>query len=154
MSSTARIPRLTGLGLTAGIALALLARLGHADAPPGHYTLTTGYVLDNKTGLTWQRVPAAPASNAAEAASYCSALVLANLSDWRLPSMKELQTILDDSRYDPMVDSTAFPAISKDDMFWSSSAHPVANNMWLVQMNNGSTPGDESTAVHQVLCVR
>lgn len=53
-----------------------------------------GTVLDQNTGLMWKK-DESPNLNWEEAMRYCKELSLAGFSDWRLPSIRELPTILD-----------------------------------------------------------
>jgi hypothetical protein len=103
-----------------------------AGAPPGRYGITSGVVLDDKTGLAWQRVVPAGTYTWSQAQAYCAALSL-NGNSWRLPSVKELMTIVDvsvaPSSGAPTIDSSAFPGTPATSMggstnpaaFWSSS---------------------------------
>ena len=57
--------------------------------------------------------------------------------DWRLPTVDELQTILDRSRYDPAIDTDKFPD-TKSLPYWTST--PLAwdsKSRWLVSFNLG-----------------
>jgi hypothetical protein len=109
----------------------------NADAPAGRYTITNETVYDTKTKLTWQlKVPSTMyAWDAAK--TYCSGLSLEGTGGWRLPTVKELQTIVDESRTDPSIDPTAFPA-TPTYYFWSSS--PLAgssNSAWYIWFYRG-----------------
>ena len=77
-----------------------------AQASP-HYTVQGGTVLDNGTKLTWEQGfdPAPSLPNGV--ASYCASLTLAG-GGWRGPSVKELETIVDDTRIAPSLDTTTF----------------------------------------------
>jgi hypothetical protein len=101
---------------------------GHADAPPGRYCITPGptpaetIVRDSATGLTWLQ-PVAPGVRPwAEAITYCDGLGAAGKS-WRLPSVKELLTLGDETGVAPAVDPTAFPDTPMGS-FWSISTRP------------------------------
>ena len=93
-------------------------------------------VLDNNTGLMWQQT--IPTSTYwGKAVSYCENLEYASYTDWRLPTPKELLTIVDNSKYDPAIDTTYFPN-TPSSYFWSSS--PDADDTpyaWSVGFNNG-----------------
>ncbi|MBK5969275.1 hypothetical protein CCR91_10945 [Thiorhodovibrio winogradskyi] len=74
-----------------------------------------GTVTDNVTGLVWQQSPdtngdgvitAADKFNQADAASYCENLTLAGRSDWRLPDIKTLYSLIDFRGIDPDAQST------------------------------------------------
>jgi hypothetical protein len=81
-----------------------------ADSPAaGSYATTPDTVWDGVTGLTWQRsVPALMLWS--DAVTYCDGLVLGGFSDWRLPSVVELVSIVDYGRVSPSIDTIAFPA--------------------------------------------
>lgn len=49
---------------------------------------------DFSTGIVWQRVPAETGFNFDAARKHCSDLVLAENTDWRLPNIQELVTLL------------------------------------------------------------
>ena len=57
-----------------------------------------GTVIDQATGLTWQKADSGKGMNWKDALAYAEGLVLAGHSDWRLPDAKELQSIVDYSR--------------------------------------------------------
>lgn len=62
---------------------------------------------------------------------------LCGASDWRLPSRKELLTIVDNSRFNPAIDTKYFPN-TRSSTFWSAS--PDANyfiEAWDVSFVNG-----------------
>jgi hypothetical protein len=129
-------------------------------APAGQYTYTAGgvTVVDAKTGLTWQRtVPTAMTQ--LEAKTYCkSDAVATSLSGvgWRLPTTKELQTLVDYSAdAAPMIDRSAFP-LTPPNPFWSSSpvATTVLANVWATTFANGFTFITDPTNVQYVRCVR
>jgi hypothetical protein len=134
------------------VALATVAftRSADANAPAGRYTTTGGTVYDTKTKLTWQQTVAPVTYTWAGAKTYCAGLNLGG-TGWRLPTVKELQTIVDDSRTNPPIDATAFPSTPAG-TFWSSS--PLAGSSsgaWDVRFDSGRT---EAPSVSLTLCVR
>lgn len=66
-------------------------------------------VVDSQTGITWQRI-FVTGKTWQDAVDYCDNLVYAGYDDWRLPNPFELQTIVDDGRYNPSIDTGVFPA--------------------------------------------
>ena len=108
------------LSAAAFLAAAALTLRSTASAPEGHYTITSNTVLDTKTGLTWERVLSGTALTWANAGTYCSTLELDG-SGWRMPTLKELLTLVDFSVDAPAVsiDSVAFPA-TPGEFFWST----------------------------------
>jgi len=138
-------------GLVLGLALT-----AEASAPPGRYTITTDTVFDTVTGLTWQRNISPTQYTWANATTYCQNLNLGG-AVWRLPTIKELQSLVDIRASNPAIDLTAFPAAPAAG-FWSSTqgvdpGAPAAN-AWLVNFANGSTPALLLTNTARVRCVR
>ncbi len=74
-----------------------------------------GTVTDEATGLMWQQVDSGVGLDWEDALSYAENLELADYDDWRLPNVKELQSIVDytksPSAYD---DENLGPAIDTD----------------------------------------
>ena len=60
----------------------------------GSYDIKDDVVVDEKTGLMWQRERAGNTMNHAAAIEYCGDLSLGGYSDWRLPSISELKTLI------------------------------------------------------------
>jgi hypothetical protein len=143
----------------AGIAGILsLTVSAEANAPAGRYTTTgvIGTVYDTKTKLTWlQTVPAA-SYTWAEAKTYCeSPIVSYNFGGlaWRLPTVKELMTIVDYSQaVAPLIDPT-FPETPAD-VFWSSTPLAAGTSIaWYVDFNNGSVNYTNAGSGHYIRCV-
>ena len=69
---------------------------------------TNEVVTDNITGLIWQDNSDALTyeTNQISAIAYCEALSLNNKTDWRLPSRKELSTLLHFGKVKPTIDNT------------------------------------------------
>ena len=55
-------------------------------------------ITDTATGLTWQQTDSIKTMDWPSALNYCESLTFAGHSDWRLPNVKELQSIVDYSR--------------------------------------------------------
>jgi hypothetical protein len=146
--------------LAAVAVVVALTASADASAPAGRYVVTSGgtgngTVYDTKTKLTWQQTVPSTAYTWANAKTYCAG-VGASLggTGWRLPTCKELQTIVDDSQTNPSIDTTAFPSTPAA-WFWSSS--PVAGSSsyaWGVYFDFGDTYGYDITNTNYVRCVR
>jgi hypothetical protein len=81
---------------------------GSTALPSPHYTVQNGTVLDNGTRLTWQQGFSASQMLPDGVASYCAGLSLAG-GGWRAPSVKELETLVDDALVAPAADTSVFP---------------------------------------------
>ncbi|MEV6346497.1 sigma-70 family RNA polymerase sigma factor [Actinoplanes sp. NPDC051851] len=115
------------------------------------YQIRSGQVTDPATGLTWQRGVSTPMA-VGKAAAYCTGLDLGGRT-WRLPTLKELETTVDETRVSPAIDVKAFPATPKTGAFWSattSAAH--SPNRWLLTYNDGITTAHEVDEAY-VRCV-
>lgn len=80
-------------------------------------------VLDRATGLTWQRADDGRTRNWQQALAYCAGLHLGGLEDWRLPNVKELESIVDYSRHAPALDEHYLEMSDPKGWFWSSTTH-------------------------------
>jgi len=83
---------------------------------PNYSNNGNGTITDNVTGLVWQQTPDSNADGTinstdkmtqSNAESYCNNLVLGNQSDWRLPDIKTLYSLIDFSGEDPSSDDTS-----------------------------------------------
>ncbi|HXJ21341.1 MAG TPA: DUF1566 domain-containing protein [Polyangia bacterium] len=128
-----------------------------AGAPPARYTSAGATVYDAGTRLTWQEFPAPTPMTWADAKAYCAGSLVAALggTGWRLPTKKELLTLVDFgvARPGPTIDTTALDATA--DYFWSAS--PLAGmsaSAWRVYFGMGNPEADVMSNTAQVRCVR
>lgn len=82
----------------------------------------------------------------------------ANYTDWRVPNLTELHSIVERQCYGPAINLTVFPSVSDYDSLWSSSqdSYNVSNALY-VDFYNGSDYGgskDSSVTPHGVRLVR
>ena len=78
-----------------------------------------GTVTDKCTGLMWQKETAPGEYTWQDALKYCENLSLAGHDDWRLPNVRELQSIVDYGRRNPSIDPV-FGAVPLS--YWSASS--------------------------------
>ena len=116
-----------------------------------------GVVLDNESKLEWQdsymdsKIERYTWQNALV---YCEELTLNGSSDWRLPNMKELKSIVDDSVADPSLFSVFQSNASFD--YWSSTTSLYASDYaWYVTFSTGfDFWANKSSTRNNVRCVR
>jgi hypothetical protein len=138
-------------------AVAIVGGVGHANAPPGQYATfdrTDTCISDLWTKLTWQRQPAA--SPVAFGAVACP-------TGWRLPSVNELETLVDESPHEELengqllpkaIDANAFPSTPVTYPYWTSSVIPGGGQTaWVVNFQDGSTLSAPMSEPQQVRCV-
>ncbi len=104
-----------------------------------------GTVLDDNTGLLWQKSPQNERLQYTDAIAYCEALELGGRTDWRVPSIKELYSLADnrgelltpeEGEPTPYIDTSVFDFYYPDGrmifagQYWSSTLYvkgPVQN---------------------------
>ncbi len=114
---------------------------------------STGTIKDTHRGYLWQKAGDGAKHTKDSASSYCGGLELDGYTDWRLPTIEELQTIIDNTRYDPALAIDFFQGAS--DWYWSSSAY--ASNpylAWYVSFYQGTVHWDSNDLPLFVRCVR
>ncbi len=144
---------------------------GNRKADSHYVRNNKGVVVDNSTGLNWQDEYSDNSGKVKslkwkDAIDYCESLSLGGRTDWRLPNLIELQSLIDYSQSAPMINpvfkNTAecgYPNICR---YWSSSSAIPGNEdrAWFVDFDNGehyynggyNKDGDKSKPLH-VRCV-
>ncbi len=137
-----------------------------------------GTVTDNVTGLMWQQKDddveytwyEASGTNDekynSDTKDVCGSLSLAGYNDWRLPSKKELVTIVDYGKESPVINESYFSKV-KSSNYWSSvinmqmeeNKHDYLNTRgityaWSVNFRDGNTPSITAYYEEYVRCVR
>lgn len=103
------------------------------------YVVKNGQVTDPATGLVWQRATSTSTLSASAATTYCGNLTL-NGRSWRLPSLTELSSTVDDSRVAPAIDVATFPGTVKKGWYWTSAkAAPDSARRWALNYDDGYT---------------
>jgi hypothetical protein len=101
-----------------------------------------GTVTDSNTGLTWKQClvgqSGATCTGTASALNWEGALALDD-GTWRVPNIKELQSIVDYGSYGPAVNQACFPGLSGDDEFvWSASSVAAnSSDSWVINFKTG-----------------
>lgn len=126
--------------------------VAHAVAPSRRFVVSEFAVADTVTGLVWQRAASAESLTWAAAETYCSDASVAGKTDWRLPTLKELQTIVDPREGSGGFDPNAFPPIDLP-FFWSSTpAADSPSHVWVVF--EGTSQVFAKTESFRARCVR
>lgn len=113
-----------------------------------------GTIKDMLTNLTWLSVPAQDSMTWEQALIYSDTLTTAAQNDWRLPNIKELQSINDESKINPSMDQAYFTN-SKPAQYWSSTTLPNQTaKAWYLDTRFGITTYANKTAQLLLLCVR
>lgn len=111
--------------------------------------------IDERTGLIWQdnRFVESETVNYLQAERLCRDLRLGNYTDWRIPTIKELLSIVDYKKYDPaIVDGFG---IAEARYYWSSTQYMGdPDKVWGIDFKDGSTDGNGKAYDRRVRCVR
>ncbi len=136
-----------------------------------NYTRKAGIVTDHITGLQWQdnypnskngkvvkktwltqknyKAKKYYGTSGDTASTYCKNLRLGGYSDWRLPSINELLSIVDDSN------SSVFEKTAQDGYCWSStSSASTTSRAWAIHFSHGGSMDDGKYHSYYVRCVR
>ncbi len=125
------------------------------DSPSSFTDNGDGTVTDTRNKLVWQQTVDDSGSGAtwAGAKASCAGLSFTG-AGWRLPTLAELQSILDFGRFNPAIDSTAFPNTPTEAYWTSSPTTAYAANAWLVSFYDGMAYYNGTDAPGFVRCVR
>lgn len=130
----------------------------NATSQVNHFTDNgDGTITDNRTQLVWQKNPSTTTMTWEQALTYSEDLSLSNATDWRLPNIKELQSLNDESISNPSVNVTYFPTIGVKNYWSSTTLKPNTANpssAWYFSTQFGITTYDLKANSNYVLCVR
>lgn len=125
-----------------------------------------GTITDTATGLQWMRCTMGEqwtGSGCSGSATYytwaaanalSSTVTFAGASDWRLPTIDELKTLIDSS-HRPAIDPTAFPGGLYSARYWSSTVHSAYQDYaWYVMFDVGNDTANAQTVSINVRMVR
>ena len=96
------------------------------------------------------------ASNWLAAIAACEGKSYAGYTDWRLPNVRELMSIVDYNNFSPTIDPIYFPGTRVTNPYWSSTTHaPDVTYAWFVDFSNGTVYTRQKTNTScYVRCVR
>lgn len=130
-----------------------------------------GTVIDSTTGLMWKQCSEGQENDAActgsvSAYSWQEALQIletlntnggfAGHSDWRLPNIKELRSIVEVACHTPAINSVRFPNTPATNYWSSTASFDDTENAWRVEFADGESNASRSgrNSVYAVRLVR
>ncbi len=143
---------------------ALLAQTCQSDypgtTPTERFTIQNDTVYDTQTGLTWKRCYQGLSGtdcNQGTALEFTweQALQTAEAeAGWRLPNIKELQSIVERQCYSPALNTQVFPGDTAFNVWSSSPNAGKTGGAWFVYFYTGTAYGDGRNNAWQVRLVR
>lgn len=149
------------------LSLITIVHVTHAAPLSDNYN---GTVTDLGATLMWQQCSAPSTEtnctispslyNWDNALAYCNGLTLANYTNWRLPNVKELHSLIDVTKTTaPSINTFIFPD-TQSAYYWSSTTSVgTSSYAWYVDFNISGgrfvmTSGNDKTIGNYVRCVR
>ncbi|MDQ7830795.1 MAG: DUF1566 domain-containing protein [Desulfovibrionaceae bacterium] len=125
------------------------------EGRPPAYRNNGATITDLVTGLIWQQADDGVARTWHEAATYCQDLDVGGYTDWRLPLIKELLSIVDAGRSAPAI-NPVFTSSSSSDIYWSATEYASSSGYaWGVNFYAGASVYNAKTlGGSKVRCVR
>jgi len=121
--------------------------------PPAYTVNGNGTTTDNITGLMWQSSDDNIKYFVNQAADVCSNMTLAGYGDWRLPTVHELQGIVNYGAFPRAIDQSAFPGTEMN-YYWSSTQSAIyPSDNYMVSFNKGVV-AHGNVYPYYVRCVR
>ncbi len=128
-----------------------------APLPLGEYIDNgNGTATDTITGLVWQTSGLFQERTWQNALAYCEGLSLANNNDWRLPNIRELESLVKLDRIATLsaIDVWTF-TVNETVTYWSSSTSELEpDNAHTITFRNGELISWDKNNTGDVLCVR
>lgn len=113
-----------------------------------------GTVTNINSSLMWQKETYWKKMSWIEALNYCEKTILGGKSDWRVPNIKELRSLVDYNNFNPTINSL-LQAGTEPSNYWSStSKEGEAVKAKAISFYRGSELGYDKNEVFHVRCVR
>ncbi|SMF43402.1 Protein of unknown function [Alteromonadaceae bacterium Bs31] len=140
-----------------------------STAPGSRYDIReNGTVEDKNTGLVWLRCVQGKSGENCQTGSaieltWAAALQyiakvnekgVAGYSDWRMPNIRELSTLVELQCVEPAISLDAFPFSPASHVWSSSPYHFYTHYSWYVDFTNGAATYDERIVNKQLRLVR
>jgi len=117
-------------------------------------------VIDRATGLMWAADGNGYGCKNGLTANWAAALVWANdmfwagFTDWRIPNIIELLSIVNFTRWDPAINPTLFPNTHFNEYWTSTTAFFPDTSAWIIHFSQGINSQQDKTNTYYLRCVR
>jgi PKD repeat protein len=144
---------LTRVKLLRAICLALLLAIVCLPVAKAEYIDSgNGTVTDTGTGLIWQKSDDGIKRIWKDALACCEQLSLAGYTDWRLPNVRELETLVAVGRSKPAIEGIFS---RRSDYYWTGTTQTFSPDLaWNVDFQYGSVNWAGKIESYYVRCVR
>ena len=113
-----------------------------------------GTIKDTKLRLMWQKDGSQNTMNFSDAEKHCKESRVGGFSDWRLPSIDELESLVDRTKYKPAIISTLFN-VKTDDWYWTGTQFAGdSGDAWIVNFYYGHVYWSDKDSSNYVRPVR
>lgn len=139
--------------VTAAVAWFCMATSAIAEAPADRYKIdvASSQVTDLRTGLIWQQPISTSFYSWDQATTYCRGLRTGTAA-FRLPTFKELMSLVDPTRSMPAIDVRVFPN-TLNELFWTASNRGTSGPA-AISFATGSSTFYKASDSLRVRCVR
>ena len=135
------------------------------ESPTNYTDNGDGTVTDNHTGLVWSKCVqgmsgagctlGSPALREwSKAVTDCTSVTLSGKKDWRMPTLKELESIVDTGVFDPSVNRKFFIRTTNDPYWTATSPAEYQADKFTVLFSDGSVYHQNSGGAAATRCVR
>ncbi len=120
----------------------------YTGVAPSYTDNGDGTITDNVTGLVWTQEISSYAMPWSDAAGYCESLATGSVTDWRVPSVKELWSLRDYSQGWPWIDTDYFYLVGDGSDL--AQHHSWSSDLYLVESEyqNEQVVGDPAWIVN------
>ena len=135
---------------------ASFAEQGSVSPPSGRFAVVSdgAAVKDAQTGVIWEQSPDLFYGAWIEAIAHCEAKQLGGQTGWRLPSIKELSTLIDSSQKDPALPAGHPFGNIKSSIFWSSTPSETDDIVaWHASFFSGEVVTDQKSQTRRAWCM-
>lgn len=114
-----------------------------------------GTITDTITGLMWEKDDSNVTRTWGDVLISAYSSSTAGYNDWRLANTNELQSIIDYTKGNPVINTTAFPN-TKASAYWSSTTktYGSGNQAWYITFQNGTRSHADKTESYYYRLVR
>ncbi len=116
---------------------------------------TGNLVKDERNAIYWQDTEASKVSSEDwdDAELNCDKLVSNGMEKWRLPTFRELFSIVDYTRSNPAI-NPLFTHVDEGTYWTSTDFSPTTSRAWTIDFRTGKTYYNYKTTNHAVRCVK